>query len=513
MAGGIEATGPDLAAEGVPSEEIGGDRPFAARVGDDPVVVVRRGDTVHVLGAKCTHYGTSLAGGICVDNELRCPQHHATFDIATGEAVGAPALDPIPVYAVSERGGRVYVEGTVEAPTVKPSPQTRPESVVVVGSGAAGAAAVEALRRHGYDGPITLIGQEPPVDRPNLSKDYLAGSAPEEWIPLRGEDFYSDADITLRSGHEVTSIDREARTVTLDDGSVVPYGALLLATGAEPRRPPIPGADQRHVHYLRTLDDSRRIIDATESAKQVCVVGAGFIGLEVAGALRARDIDVVVVAPEEIPLERIIGGALGEWVRDLHAEHGVQFRLGRGVERIDEHDVTLDDGEVVGADVVVMGVGVAPRTALAEAAGLAVDNGIEVDATLRTSDPHIWAAGDVARYPDPEGDPIRVEHWVLAERQGQVAAANMLGANTPFEVPPFFWSEHHRVTINVTGWLDGWDEVVMAGDPGEQDVIVGFRRGGVIRAVATIGRDVANLEAERALERNDQTALEALFAQ
>ncbi len=511
MAEDIEISGPDLNIEGIPLDELGPDVPTVGHVDGKPVVVVKTEDGPKAVGGTCTHYGGPLGDGLCVDGEIRCPWHHASFDLATGYAVGGPALNPIPVYETQEREGRVFVTGLKKPAPSEQTPQASPESVVIVGAGAAGAAATESLRRHGYAGPISMIGEEAPIDRPNVSKDYLAGTAPEEWMPLRSPEYYEQAGVELITGEKVTSVDPDNRTVSLDGGRTVSYGTLLLAPGAEPRRLSVPGANLSHVHYLRTLDDSKVIIAALAQAKRAVVVGAGFIGLEVAASLRHRDIDVTVVAPEEIPLAALIGETLGRFVADLHREHGVAFRLGRNLTAITGDEVTLDDGTAIPADLVVIGVGVNPRVTLAESAGLTVDNGIVVDTYLRSSDPHIWAAGDAANYPGPDGKRVRVEHWVLAQRQGQTAARNMLGHNLPFNDPPFFWSQHYDVPINVTGHLDGWDEEVVKGDPDQRDVLVAYRKEGTIRAVASIYRDRESLRAELALARGDQRALEDLL--
>ncbi len=465
---------------------------------------------MRAVGGRCTHYGGPLGEGICDGEQLHCPWHHASFDVTTGEAVGAPALNPIPVYRADERDGQITVVGPVDPDIPERTPPVEPSSVVIVGAGAAGATAAETLRRLGYRGPVTLIGDEPPVDRPNLSKDYLAGTAPEDWLWLRGTSFYADHDIDLVSDRRVVAIDPSARTVELDDGRSLDYGALLLAPGAEPIRPPIPESPQ--VHYLRSLDDSRAIVEAIGTATTAVVVGAGFIGLEVAASLRARHLEVTVVAPEPIPLAHIIGDELGSFVRALHEEHGVVFRLGHVIREVKPDEVVLDDGTVLPADVVVIGVGVRARTELAEAAGLEVDKGIVVDDRLRTSDPSIWAAGDSARYPHPDAGSIRVEHWVLAQRQGQAAAANILGHDSPFTTPPFFWSQHYDIPINVTGHAAGWDEAVVNGDPAAHDVIVGYRKAGKVLAVASIYRDRENLRAELALAARDQEALGGLLS-
>jgi NADPH-dependent 2,4-dienoyl-CoA reductase/sulfur reductase-like enzyme len=339
------------------------------------------------------------------------------------------------------------------------------------------------------------------VDRPNLSKDYLAGSAPEDWLPLRPDDFYSGAAIDLRLNSEVTSIDSKARAVVLAGGETIPYDRLLLATGAEPVRLPIPGADQPHVHVLRSLADCRAIIASSGGARRAIVIGASFIGLEVAAALRARDIEVHVVGLEARPMERVLGPAMGDFVRALHEEHGVIFHLGDTVTAIDGKRASLKSGGVIEADVVVLGVGVRPRLALAEKAGLAIDRGVMVNSHLETSAPGIYAAGDIARWPDPHsGENIRVEHWVVAERQGQTAARNMLGAREAFDAVPFFWSQHYDVPINYVGHAEKWDEIAVDGDIAAKDCLLRYKSGGRVLAVASIYRDAASLEAEMAME-------------
>src|SRR6201991_4685038 len=421
--------GPDLT-QGVASSEFSGNM-LLGHVGEDGVLLVRSGSEIFAIEPSCSHYHGPLAEGLVVGESVLCPWHHACFDLRTGEAVRAPALSPLSVWKVEQREGRIFVTQKQDVPKAKRAPSDAPRRIVIVGGGAAGFAAAEMLRRDGYGGEITMLSNDsaPPVDRPNLSKDYLAGSAPEDWIPLRPESFYADEKIDLKLATNVASIDAKARHVALADGKTVPYDRLLLATGAEPVRLPIPGADQKHVHILRSLDDSRAIIANAKGAKRAIVIGASFIGLEAAASLRARDIEVHVVAPEQRPLERVFGAELGDFVRKLHEEHGVVFHLEDGVTAIGQDNVTLKSGGTLPADLVVIGVGVRPRLTLAEKAGLAIDRGVSVDEHLQTSAPGIYAAGDIARWPDPiTGERIRVEHWVVAERQGQVAARNMLGA-------------------------------------------------------------------------------------
>jgi NADPH-dependent 2,4-dienoyl-CoA reductase/sulfur reductase-like enzyme/nitrite reductase/ring-hydroxylating ferredoxin subunit len=513
MGGDIKLSGPDLTEEGIAVGDIGSEIPAVGHVDGEPVILLRTKAGLRAVGGRCSHYGGPLGDGLSDGEQIHCPWHHAIFDLATGEAVGAPALNPIPVYQTNERDGRVYVSGPIDSKKEVRTPASSPESVVIIGAGAAGATAAETLRRYGYMGSITLIGDEAPVDRPNLSKDYLAGTAPEEWMPLRGADFYEKNDIALISDALVVGFDSAGQRVELEDGRQLSYGALLLAPGAEPQRLSITGADLPHVHYLRSFEDSRRIIGQLDGAKNAVIVGAGFIGLEVAASLRHRGLEVAVAEPDEVPLARAVGETLGRFALELHQKHGVVFHLGRTVAEIREQDVVLDDGTTLPADLVVVGIGVIPRVDLAEQAGLEVDDGIVVDDRLRTSDPHVWAAGDAARYPDPRAGMVRIEHWVVAQRQGQAAARNMLGHDLAFDDPPFFWSQHYDVPINMIGTAQGFDEEVVVGNATERDVLVGYRKGGVIRALASIYRDRESLRAEQALASDDQAALAKLLTE
>jgi NADPH-dependent 2,4-dienoyl-CoA reductase/sulfur reductase-like enzyme/nitrite reductase/ring-hydroxylating ferredoxin subunit len=498
-----ELSGPDVGL-GVAIGEIADGGVLLGHAAGEAVLLARRGEEVFAVGATCTHYGGPLAEGLVVGDEVRCPWHHACFSLRTGEAVRAPALNPIPCWRVERDGDRVRVTEKVAPPEPREHAGP-PEDVVIVGAGAAGHAAAEMLRREGYRGRLTMIGADPdaPYDRPNLSKDYLAGTAPEEWIPLRPRDFYEEHDIELVLGRTVTAIDPAARRLTLGDGTTRSFDALLLATGARPIRLDLPGADLPHVHTLRSLGDSRAIIARAASARRAVVMGASFIGLEVAASLRARGLEVHVVAPEERPLERVLGAALGDFVRALHEEKGVVFHLGQVATAIDAEGVTLKSGERLAADLVVMGVGVRPEVGLAEAAGLAVERGVLVDEYLETSTKGVFAAGDVARWADARtGERLRVEHWVVAQRQGQAAAKNLLGRRAPYRDVPFFWSAHYDVVIAYVGHADPASaEVTVEGDLAARDAKVTYRVGGEVRAVATVFRDRDSLLAEVEMER------------
>jgi len=374
---------------------------------------------------------------------------------------------------------------------------------VILGGGAAGLAAADILRREGYDGPVTMISADadPPVDRPNLSKDYLAGEAQDDWIPLWPPESFAEHRIDLVLRNRAMLIDSDARSVLLEDGSWREFGALLIATGAEPIRLPIRGAETTEVRYLRTFDDSRAIVARAASAKHVVVVGASFIGLEVAASLRTRGVAVTVVAPEARPLARVMGEEVGAFVQGLHEAHGVVFHLGQTVASIAGRRITLSSGTTLDADFVVVGAGVKPSVELAERSGLNVDRGILVDEYLETSTPGIFAAGDVARWPDRRTKQnIRVEHWVVAERQGQTAARNILGRRERFDAVPFFWSQHYDITIRYVGHAERWNRVRIDGSLDAHDASVTFLQDDTRLAVATIGRDRECLQAELALE-------------
>jgi len=504
MADDNKLSGPDFSG-GVRASEIADGGMLLGQVAGEAVLLARRGQELFAIGAECSHYHGPLAEGVMVADTVRCPWHHACFSLRTGEALRAPALNPVPRWRVEEQNGTVYVREKLPAAGRKTRAAGRPapESVIIIGGGAAGEAAAETLRHEGYSGPVTILSDDaaPPCDRPNLSKDYLAGNAPEEWIPLRPPEFYREQGIELRLGVGAVAIDPGACEVQLMDGSRQRYGALLLATGAEPIRLEIPGSELPHIHYLRTLADSRAIIAEATAARRAVVIGASFIGLEVASSLRARGLEVHVVAPEARPMERVLGAEVGDLVRRVHQQHGVVLHLGTTPAGFEPNRVVLESGGRLDADFVVVGVGVRPRTTLAAKAGMALDRGVKVDEYLETSVPGIYAAGDIARWPDRlTGEAIRIEHWVVAERQGQTAARNMLGAREPFDQVPFFWTQQHDLILNYVGYAPRWDRIDIDGRVEAKDCTVTYLRAGRKLAVVTIGRDRAGLEAEIQLE-------------
>jgi apoptosis-inducing factor 3 len=501
-----DPSGPDLAL-GVAFAQLADGSVLVGHVGEEQVLLVRRGREVFAVAAQCSHYHGPLAEGLVVGETVRCPWHHACFDLRTGEAIRAPALSSIDCWSVELRDDKIFVSekrtGTKPAPRHKASGAT-PDKIVIVGGGAAAFAAAEMLRREQHRGSIVMLSDDDasPVDRPNLSKDYLAGTAPEDWVPLRSDSYYSDSGIDLRLKTKVTGIDPRECEVALADGRNVPYDRLLLATGAEPVRLSIPGAEQPHIHTLRSLADSRAIIERAKTSRRAVVIGASFIGLEAAGALRTRGLEVHVVAPEKRPMERLLGPQMGDFVRSLHEEHGVVFHLEDTVSAFEGNRTRLKSGGTLEADLVVCGVGVRPRIELADKAGLTIDRGVVVDKYLETSAPGIFAAGDIARWPDLySGESIRVEHWVVAQRQGQTAALNLLGYHQRFDAVPFFWSQHYDVPINYVGRAEKWDELAIEGDIPGKDCLLRFKFKSRTLAVASIFRDLASLQTEVAMEQ------------
>ena len=492
---------PDLLA-GVALDAIPDGGVLAGRIGDQEAVLVRRGTGVRALGGRCSHLGAPMEKGLLVGDELRCPWHHACFDTASGRATRAPAFAPLPAWSVAVADGRVRVTSPEPLPVPRAGDAAGRGPFVIVGGGAAGYAAAVALKTAAPGARCILVSEEAhaPYDRTLLTKDYLDGKFGDDRLPISALTLES-LGVELRLSTRVERIDRDRAEVVLAGGGTVPYGALLLATGAEPKRLDVPGADQDHVRVLRGLDDCRAILARAARGGRVVVLGGSFIGLETAASLRSRGLDVTVVTPEAEPTAAVFGSAVSRAIVAVHRDKGVAVLTGRRAVAIGAADVTLDDGTRLPADLVVVGIGVTPRTGLAEAAGLAVEEGVTVDPCLRSSDPAIFAAGDIARWPDPHtGRAIRVEHWVVAERQGQAAAANMLGGETPFTAVPFFWTKHFDLSVRYVGHAGPDAAISVEGSPDERDAAVWFREEGRPAALATLGRDPLSMRTEREME-------------
>lgn len=363
------------------------------------------------------------------------------------------------------------------------------QTFLIVGASLAGAKAAETLRAEGFDGRVVLLGDEPqrPYERPPLSKEYLRGEKDFDAAAVHSAGFYDEQQIELRASTVVTGVDPGASEVTLSSGERIGYDRLLVATGAAPRRLSVPGADLDGVHYLRSVTDADTLRHAIGPSSEVVVIGAGWIGAEVAASARQLGATVAMVELAAVPLERVLGPEVGAIYRDLHAEHGVDLHFGVGVETLlgstAVEGVRLSDGTVLPATAVVVGVGVTPRVELAEAAGLAVDNGIVVDEHLQTSAPGVFAAGDVANAFHPRyGTRIRLEHWSAALNQGPVAARNMLGKATVYDRTPYFFSDQYDFGMEYRGWAPSFEQVVFRGEPASRAFIAFWLRHGRVAA-------------------------------
>lgn len=502
------ASGPDFS-QGIKLAAIPVEGTLPGRVGDEPVLLSRLDGELYAIGGACTHYGGHLADGHIGRTSVRCPLHHACFDLKTGSVLRAPALDPLDRWQVEVEGDRAFVRRKLEPVEGAKAGSGDIGRIVIVGGGAAGLACAVELRRLGFSGELTILSadRDAPYDRPNLSKDYLAGTAPEEWLPLRGDDWYSENRIDLRLSTDVTQIDSDTRTVQCASGDRLPFDRLLIATGSEPNRLNAPGFDAPNVFTLRNITDARAIAEHANPGSRAVLIGASFIAMEAAAALRHRKVEVDIVAPEQVPFEQVLGTELGTRLQSIHEQNGVCFHLGTGASAFDGQSVTLSSGETLEADFVLVGIGVRPRIDLARSAGMEVDHGVLVDEYLETSVPGIYAAGDIAQYPDPlsGGERVRIEHWVVAERQGEVAAANMLGDKKRFRSAPFFWTDQAGTMVRYVGHAKRWDSSKIDGEIASDSFSVRYFIDGAHRATATVGRDRENLQDELELEGSAAT--------
>ena len=483
-------------------EEVPDGGILAGVVGEDSVFVWRSGNRLKAYSATCPHLGAPLNKGIVIGATIRCPWHHACFDLATDEATAAPAFDALLEYPVTFDDNRFFVKpASAQTPRRIVQREASLGTMAIVGVGAAGFAAADAIRKIGCGG-VTIFSNEAeqPYDRTLLTKDYLEGAFGDDRLPIARHSLV-DLGVDFEGDASVQQIEPEHKRLRLANGDERSYEKLLLATGAAPRRLDVPGGDLPHVMVLRSLRDCRRILANVISGARVAVVGGSFIAMEAAASLFGRGLSVDVIAPEEHPLEKVFGRELSDLILETHARKGVRLHLGSPVARIEDKQVLLQGGERIDADIVIVGIGVEPRLQLAKAAGLTLDRGVVVNSRLQTSDPNIFAAGDIARWPDPHtGENIRVEHWVVAERQGQVAAASMLGRDQAFTMVPFFWTKHFDLSIRYVGHAAKWDEARVEGDLAHRDGLVRFRLAGRDLAVATVERDNESLRAELTME-------------
>src|SRR5689334_13074051 len=490
--------------------------------GETRILLARVDGGFHAVSATCPHYGGPLAEGALCGTRVMCPWHHAVFNVVNGDLEEPPALDALVSYAVRVDDEKIFVrvpEVTADRRTpamAKCDPNVDSRQFVIIGAGAAGYSAAQTLREEGFRGQIVMITREDraPYDRPNLSKDYLHGHAEPEWMPLRGEDFFNEHDITLLLNRDVTSVDARTKTITFDSGETMDYDALLVATGGAPVRLNMSGGDLKNVCVLRSFADADSIIETASHSRRCVVVGASFIGMEAAYSLRERGLDVTVVAPSSEPFELTLGREVGAVFRRLHEKHGVRFKLGsivygfEGSHKVEA--VTLDNGEQIETDMVVVGVGVRPVTQFIDGVELDQKGAVVVDSSLRAAD-GLYAAGDIASFPDSRaGERIRIEHWRTALKQGRTAARNMLGRNVTFDGVPFFWTQQFDVVLLYVGHAAVWDEIIYRGDVAAHDFLAFFVKDNRVLAVAGMNRDREMDAAEELLRLHRMPAREQL---
>jgi NADPH-dependent 2,4-dienoyl-CoA reductase/sulfur reductase-like enzyme/nitrite reductase/ring-hydroxylating ferredoxin subunit len=503
--------------------------------GETKILLARVGDNFHAVSANCPHYGAPLAEGALCGTRVVCPWHHAVFNVVNGNLEDPPALDSLISYQVRVEGDRILVrlpEETEDRRTpvmAKYDPAVDPRQFVIIGAGAAGYAAAQALREEGFRGSVVMITREDraPYDRPNLSKDYLHGHADPEWMPLRSEDFFKEHDIDLILKKEVTRVDARAKTIAFESGETMEYDALLVATGGTPVRLNISGGDLKNVCVLRSFSDADSIIETASRSRRAVVVGASFIGMEAAYSLRERGLEVTVVAPSLEPFEATLGAEIGALFRREHESHGVRFKLGSIVYRFEGNhnveSVALDNGEHIETDMVVVGVGVRPVTQFLEDVELDQAGAVVVDSRLRAAD-GLFAAGDIASFPDPRtGGRVRIEHWRTAQQQGRTAARNMLGRDVVFDAVPFFWTRQFDIGLLYVGHAMSWDEIIYRGDLASHEFLAFYVKNNRVLAVAGMNRDgemaaaeellrLDRLPTREQLQSNDVSLMEMLRA-
>jgi NADPH-dependent 2,4-dienoyl-CoA reductase/sulfur reductase-like enzyme/nitrite reductase/ring-hydroxylating ferredoxin subunit len=476
--------------------------------GGTNILLARVNGNYHAVGALCPHYGAPLAEGALCGERIICPWHHASFDVKTGDLLEPPAFDALPCYKVRIEDQRVIVALPDEAIDRRTPPMAKRDAgrdertFVILGGGAVGYMAAQTLREEGFQGRVLMITREDrlPYDRPNLSKDYLQGHAEPEWMPLRPAEFFNDYDIEVMRGKEAARVDAQAKTVSFKDGEQLPYDALLVATGGEPRTLQIAGSDLKNVLTLRSFADSDAIIAAAEAAKRAVVIGASFIGMEAAASLKIRGLEVTVVAPDQTPFEKTLGGEIGALFQKIHEDNGVQFRLGAKVARISGNGkveaVELESSERLEADMVVVGVGVKPATDFLVGVNLHKDGGVVVDEHLRAA-ADLYAAGDIAWFPSAlTGERQRIEHWRTAMQQGRIAARNMAGKDVAYSSVPFFWTRQFDNGLVYVGHATSWDEIIFQGDVSAQAFLAFYVKDGRVLAVAGMNheREMAAIE-------------------
>ncbi len=465
-------------------------------VDGNEILLCRIKDEFFALGAHCTHYGALLSNGVLSGDRIVCPLHHACFNAKTGSLIEPPAKDSLPKYHVNVENGKIFITLPINNPVSRLPEMARADiqkdkrTFVIIGGGAAGEVAAQTLREDGFTGKIILITQEnrAPYDRPNLSKDYLAGDAEESWMPLRDESFYNEFNIEVLLNLKAVNINFDDKHVEFDSGKKLKFDKLLLAPGSVPRTLDLPGKDLKNVFTLRSFDDAINIIEACKSSSRAVVIGASFIGMETAYSLRKRGLDVTIISVEEIPFERTFGKEVGMIFKKLHEDNGVKFKLSLtlkefyGNEKVEA--VVLQSGERIEAGLVIAGVGAKPATGFLPNHLLRKDGGVKVNEYFQVSE-DVFAAGDIAAFTDwRTGEDIRIEHWRTAEQQGRIAAHNMAGIKTQFKGIPFFWTSQSGLDLQYVGRAVDWQEIIFLGDINSKEFLVLYVKDNKVAAAA-----------------------------
>ena len=466
----------------------------------EKILLIRDGDVIHAVGATCPHAGAPLAEGIRDGDRIICPWHKAAFCIRSGALRDPPAVDSLPLYTATVENQRVLVGKAPASAPSAPAPDQR--LFVIVGAGAAGALAAQTLRQEGFNGRVVMLDQHNrvPYDRTVLSKYALSGEPNAEKSPLQSQAFYRQHRIERRSA-QVIRLDPARKQIECADGSTLTYDAALLATGANPSLPHLPGSHLQNVFLLRSRADAEAILAQAERSERAVILGAGFIGMEVAASLRERGLDITVVSKEQAPFERQLGARIGNAFVGLHQRKGVNFRLGQEIQALQGETrveaVLLANGEALPADLVVIGFGVKPATEYLTGIETTHDGSVTVDAMLRVSD-SLYAAGDIARF-RYQDRLIRVEHWRVAQQQGRTAARNMLGQGVPYTAVPVFWTIQYMKRLDYIGHAEDWDDIIVHGDLEKPEFLAYYVKNGRVTAAAGLDRDA------------DTAALIALF--
>jgi NADPH-dependent 2,4-dienoyl-CoA reductase/sulfur reductase-like enzyme/nitrite reductase/ring-hydroxylating ferredoxin subunit len=465
------------------------------------VLLCRINDEFFAVGALCTHYGAPLDEGILKNDTIICPWHHACFNAKSGNLLEPPAMDALPKYEVKMTGDSIKInvpdeiQSSRKPDMVKKDTKSDNRTFVIIGAGASAYFAAQSMRENGFKGNIIMVTKEnrKPYDRPNLSKEYLAGSAEPEWMPLRPDEFFEEYGIEIKQEIEVRSINLKEMSVSFGNNEKLKYDRLLIATGGVPRKLNVPGVELKNIFYLRSFSDADEIIRAVKKSEKAVVIGAGFIAMETAHSLTERNIKVTVVAPDEVPFERNFGKEIGKLFKKEHEKNGTSFKLNskvigfRGSDKV--KSVLLESGEEIETDLVIIGIGVKPATKFISGIDLLEDGSIKTDSYLQVKE-DVYASGDIVTFPDIRTENYtRIEHWRLAQQLGRVAGANMAGRSLKYEEIPFFWTVQAGMTLRYVGFVKDWDEIIIDGNITDKKFIVYFVKNNVIMAAAGINRD------------------------